>query len=124
MASNVGWRVGIADMNKLNGIFLDLRQPVLLYRRGELAEFGRVSLLIEVAGVGTEARVEHEIVVAGPAERHRRGLVPRDVLPVGCEGGLIALVREGLATRQVAGPASHASRTCTVVQGHRDRLRR
>ena len=43
---------------------------MLLYRRGELGEFGRVSLLIEVAGVGTEARVEHEIVVAGSANRY------------------------------------------------------
>ena len=64
----VGCRIRIADMNKINGIFVDLRHPVLLQRRGELAILDRVCRRIEVTGVGTEARVEDEIVVAGSAD--------------------------------------------------------
>ncbi len=68
-AIQLGWRVGIADWNILNGIFLNYgRRPVLVFRGGEMAVLGRVRRWIEVAGVGTAARVDDEIVVAGPAD--------------------------------------------------------
>ena len=76
----LGWRVGIADLSILNGILFDLRQPVLLCSRGPLAEFGRVHLRIEAAGVGTKARVEHEIVVAGPARMRYLVVIGKNIV--------------------------------------------
>ena len=48
---------------------------MLILYRGELSELGRGRRQLEVAGVAGEARVEHEIVEAGTAERRECALV-------------------------------------------------
>ncbi len=45
-------------------------------RVGEVIKFNRVMLRIKVRNcVGANTRCEHEVVVAGPADRHRNSLV-------------------------------------------------
>jgi len=61
----LGWRIGIADMNTLDGIFLHYgRYPDLVFRGAEMAELGCVGRRLEAAGAGVDARMEVETVVA------------------------------------------------------------
>jgi hypothetical protein len=71
-------------------------------RVGEVVELDRVILRIEVDDrVGANSRLEHEIVVTGPTDRNRNGLVDilGWVLGVG-EADVVGL-RHGLARREI-----------------------
>jgi hypothetical protein len=91
---------------------------------GEMIEFDRVVLWIEVDdSVGTDARLEDEVIVARPADRNRYGLV--EIL-----GGILRIgdadvVRLGqcLSGRQVhliiAEREFEAERRAAIAVGHR-----